>query len=81
MKNNIQIPKGFKPYKTIEGKFAAHIGPYYIKYKYPRTVFTVFIDNKLPAVTGDQTTLVIGGTPRVLTGPFQHANIIIGSNL
>ena len=47
MKNNIQIPKGYKPYKTIEGKFAAHIGPYYIKYKYPRAVFTVFIDNKL----------------------------------
>ena len=47
MKNNIQIPKGYKPYKTIEGKFAAHIGPYYIKYKYPRTVFIVFIDNKL----------------------------------
>ena len=47
MNNNIQIPKGYKPYKTIEGKFAAHIGPYYIKYKYPRTVFIVFIDNKL----------------------------------
>ena len=47
MKNNIQIPKGYKPYKTIEGKFAAHIGPYYIKYKYPCTVFIVFIDNKL----------------------------------
>jgi len=47
MKNNIQIPKGYKPYKTIEGKFAAHIGPYYIKYKYPRTIFIVFIDNKL----------------------------------
>ena len=47
MNNNIQIPKGYIPYKTIEGKFAAHIGPYYIKYKYPRTVFIVFIDNKL----------------------------------
>ena len=47
MNNNIQIPKGYKPYKTIDGKFAAHIGPYYIKYKYPRTVFIVFIDNKL----------------------------------
>ena len=47
MNNNNQIPKGYKPYKTIEGKFAAHIGPYYIKYKYPRTVFIVFIDNKL----------------------------------
>ena len=47
MNDNIQIPKGFKPYKTIEGKFAAHIGPYFIKYKYPRTVFGVFINNKL----------------------------------
>ena len=28
MNNNIQIPKGYKPYKTIEGRFAAHIGPY-----------------------------------------------------
>ena len=42
---------------------------------------TVYIDQKLPAVTGDQTQLTIGGTPRVLTGPYQHANIIIGSNL
>ena len=47
MNNNIHIPKGYKPYKTIEGKFAAHIGPYYIKYKYPRTIFIVFIDNTL----------------------------------
>ena len=47
----------------------------------PTVNTTVYIDGKLPAVTGDQTTLVIGGTPRVLTGPFQHANIIIGSNL
>lgn len=46
MIDNIQIPKGFKPYKTIEGKFASHIGPYYIKYKYPSTVFGVLIDNK-----------------------------------
>ena len=47
MKNNIQISKGYKPYKTIEGKFAAHIGPYFIKNDYPDTVFIVFIDNKL----------------------------------
>ena len=47
----------------------------------PTVNTTVYIDGKLPAVTGDQTQLVIGGTPRVLTGPFQHANIIIGSNL
>ena len=46
MVDNIQIPKGFKTYKTIEGKFASHIGPYYIKYKYPSTVFGVLIDNK-----------------------------------
>ena len=46
MIDNIQIPKGFKTYKTIEGKFASHIGPYYIKYKYPSTVFGVLIDNK-----------------------------------
>ena len=46
MIDNIQIPKGFKPYKTIEGKFASYIGPYYIKYKYPNTVFGVLIDNK-----------------------------------
>ena len=46
MIDNIQIPKGFKTYKTIEGKFASHIGPYYIKYKYPNTVFGVLIDNK-----------------------------------
>ncbi len=47
----------------------------------PKVNTTVYIDGKLPAVTGDETTLVIGGTPRLLTGPFQHANIIIGSNL
>ena len=46
MNDNIQIPSGFKPYKTIEGKFASYIGPYYIKYKYPSTVFGVLIDNK-----------------------------------
>tara|TARA_B100000519_G_C14170966_1_gene403888 strand:- start:49 stop:414 length:366 start_codon:yes stop_codon:yes gene_type:complete len=40
---------------------------------------SVSINGKFPAVTGDQTSL--GGTPRPLTGPFQHANIIIGSNL
>ena len=47
----------------------------------PTVNTTVYIDGKLPAVTGDQTQLVIGGTPRVLTGPFQHANIIIGSRI
>ena len=34
MNNNIQTPKGYKPYKTIEGKFASHIGPYFIKNNY-----------------------------------------------
>ena len=47
MNDNMEIPKGFKPYKTIEGKFAAHLGPYYLKNKYPRTIFGVFISNKL----------------------------------
>ena len=47
----------------------------------PTVNTTVYIDEELPAVTGDQTQLAVGGTPRVLTGPFQHANIIIGSNL
>ncbi len=42
LKNN-QIPKGFKPYKTIEGKFADHIGPYYVKNQYPKTLFGTFI--------------------------------------
>ena len=47
----------------------------------PTVNTTVFIDGKLPAVTGDQAQLVIGGSPRPLTGPFQHASILIGSRL
>ena len=47
MLNNKQIPKGYKPYKTVEGKFAAYIGPYYIKNNFPNTKFRVFISNKL----------------------------------
>ena len=47
----------------------------------PTVNTTVFIDGKLPAVTGDQAQLVIGGSPRPLTAPFQHANILIGSRL
>ena len=31
MNEKKQIPRGYKPYKTIEGKFAAHIGPYFFK--------------------------------------------------
>ena len=46
---------------------------------------TVFIDGKLPAVTGDTAQLVIGGvpigTPRTLTGPFIHPTIKIGTRL
>ena len=45
----------------------------------PTVNTTVFVNGKLPAVQGDQAALL--GTPRPLTGPFQHANIIIGSNL
>ena len=46
MRNNKQIPKGYKAYKTIEGKFASHIGPYFIKNNYPNTIFGVYVDNK-----------------------------------
>ena len=42
---------------------------------------SVFINGQLPAVTGDEAQLVIGGSPRPLTGPFQHPTIVIGSNL
>ena len=46
---------------------------------------TVFIDGKLPAVTGDTAQLVINdipiGTPRTLTGPFIHPTIKIGTRL
>ncbi len=41
-----QIPKGYKIYKTIEGKFAALIGPYYTRYKYPNTEFLVLVEDK-----------------------------------
>ena len=47
----------------------------------PTVNTTVFIDGKLPAVTGDQAQLIIGGSPRPLTAPFQHANILIGSRI
>ena len=45
MKKKLQIPKGFKPYKTIEGKFAAYIGPYFLKRKFPNTIFGTYIEN------------------------------------
>ena len=46
MNEKKQIPRGYKPYKTIEGKFAAHIGPYFFKKKFPDTIFGTFIENK-----------------------------------
>ena len=45
MENKLQIPKGFTPYKTVEGKFASHIGPYFIKKKFPYTIFGTYILN------------------------------------
>ena len=39
MKKKLQIPLGYKPYKTIEGKFASHVGPYFLKNKFPNTIF------------------------------------------
>ena len=47
----------------------------------PSVNTTVYINGQLPAVTGDEAQLVIGGSPRPLTGPFQHPTIVIGSNL
>ena len=45
MKKKLQIPLGYKPYKTIEGKFASHVGPYFLKNKFPNTIFGTFIEN------------------------------------
>jgi len=47
----------------------------------PAVNTTVIINGQLPAVTGDEAQLLIGGSPRPLTGPFQHPRIVIGSNL
>jgi len=47
----------------------------------PNVNKTVIINGQLPAVTGDEAQLIIGGSPRPLTGPFQHPTIVIGSNL
>lgn len=46
MSYKIEIPKGYSEYKTIEGKFAAHIGPYFIKHGYPDTIFGMFVGEK-----------------------------------
>ena len=45
MNKKLQIPKGYKPYRTIEGKFASHIGPYFVKNKFPNTIFGTYIKN------------------------------------
>ena len=47
----------------------------------PKINKTVFVNGRLPAVTGDNAQLVLGGSPRPLTGPFQHPTIVIGSNI
>jgi len=47
----------------------------------PNVNKTVLINGQLPAVTGDEAQLLIGGSPRPLTGPFQHPKILIGTNL
>ncbi len=43
MKIKKQIPKNFKDYKTVEGRFAQHIGPYFVKNSFPKTIFGTFI--------------------------------------
>ena len=45
MKKKLQIPTGYKLYKTIEGKFASHIGPYFVKNKFPYTIFGTYVQN------------------------------------
>ena len=41
----------------------------------------VYFDKSLPAISNGQCFTDLLGTQRALTIPFQHANIIIGSNL
>ena len=45
----------------------------------PTVNTTVLVNGQLPAVTGDQAAML--GTPRPLTGPFQHVKILIGTQL
>ena len=52
-----------------------------VRFIRPTVNTSVIINGMLPAVTGDDAQLLLGGTPRPLTGPFQHPTIIIGSNL
>jgi len=47
----------------------------------PAVNTSVIINGMLPAVTGDEAQLLLGGSPRPLTGPFIHPNILIGTNL
>lgn len=47
----------------------------------PKVNQTVFFNGRLPAVTGDEAQLVLGSTPRPLTGPYQHPTIVIGSRV
>ena len=52
-----------------------------VRFIEPRVNTTVRINGMLPAVTGDEAQLTLGGAPRPLTGPFQHPTIVIGSNV
>ena len=44
--NTHHVPSGFKTYNTSDGRFAAHIGPYFIKNKFPKTIFGTRITEK-----------------------------------
>ena len=86
VKFNQQFVESYDTTSTLDDVTAVKVNPLIplpcqpgIRKIVPTVNTTVFINGKLPAVTGDQTS--IGGTPRPLTGPFQHANILIGSNL
>ena len=46
IKNITSIPSGYKLYKTSEGRFADWIGPYFLKNKFPNTIFGTRINEK-----------------------------------
>ena len=46
IKNINTIPSGYKLYETSDGRFAHWIGPYFLKNKFPNTIFGTRITKK-----------------------------------
>ncbi len=46
IKHQYTIPDGFELYNTSDGRFADSIGPYFIKNKFPNTIFGTLITKK-----------------------------------